>query len=171
MEGLINFEIKAILVITNIAFLNEYYVETLHQTDTYYKTTDGRLKLREEIGKDAYMVRYDRVDVAKERICKYDFFTIPDAKLFRKVFNGALQEDVVVKKERKLYIYKNARIHLDSVEGLSESFVEIEVVIRNEEQKKNAPELMAFLLNKLSISDSDKLSKSYRELIKERGSL
>ena len=68
MQGLENLELKAYRKTdAGTDFLKPYFVEVLHQTDTYYETTDGRLKLREEVGKEAYVIRYDRTDEAKER--------------------------------------------------------------------------------------------------------
>lgn len=58
-------------------------------------------------------------------ISKYDFYTIEDPFLFKRVFGGALSEEVVVKKHREPFLYKNARIHFDTVEGLETPFVEI----------------------------------------------
>lgn len=81
------------------------------------------------------------------------------------MFSCALNVEVVVKKERKLYIYKNARIHLDKVENLPHSFVEIEVEIRNDEEAHSAPKLMQELINILDIKTVDKISVGYRELL------
>lgn len=146
-------------------FLSKHYRETLYQTDTYFKTNNGcRLKLREE-QKRAYVIRYDREDKNVERISEYDFYPIDDTNLFKKVFGCAFNVEVVVKKERKLYLYKNARIHLDTVENLPLSFVEIEVVIRSDEDAKNAQMLMQELIDILNIKSDDKISVGYRELL------
>lgn len=73
--------------------------------------------------------------------------------------------NVVVKKERKLYLYKNARIHLDTVENLPHSFVEIEVVIRSDDDANNAHLLMQELIDILNIKPDDKISVGYRDLL------
>ena len=188
-EGLKNLELKAYRRSdAGSDFLKDYFIEVLHQTDTYYKTTDGRLKLREEqrsnmieidgkweqikysdeaeySTKIPYVIRYDRTDNATERECVYDFYSVPDANHFRKVFEGALTKEVVVKKYRTLYLYKNARIHLDRVDKLDTPFIEIEVVIRSEYDAKSAPELMSYLLKVLAIKPEDKLGIGYRELL------
>lgn len=150
---------------TGSKFLSDYFVEMLVQTDTYFKTNDGRLKLREQAGKNNYVIRYDREDKNIERICDYDFYPIEDVALFKKVFGGALCTEIVVTKKRMLYIYKNARIHLDFVDKLDGVFVEIEVVIRSEEDANSASELMQDLIRILDIKPEDKLSTGYRELL------
>jgi adenylate cyclase, class 2 len=143
-------------------FLKPHFIEVLHQTDTYYKTTNGRLKLREETGKEAYAIRYDRTNEASERTCVYDCYPIPNADLFKQVFGGALVQEIQVRKDRSLYLYKNARIHIDSVYGLDTLFIEIEVVFRTHE---SASALMEELLKVLDIKPEDKLSLGYRELL------
>lgn len=168
LANLENLELKAYRRSQNgQALLDLSYADTLNQTDTYYNTSDGRLKLREEVSKDnqkAYFIRYDRTDEAVERKSVYDFYPVSDVALFKKVFGGALTEEIVVKKERKLYLYKNARIHLDTVAGLGK-FIEIEVVIRTKDEDIHAPQLMNQLIEILNIKPEDKLSLGYRELL------
>ena len=107
-----NFELKAYRKTdAGQEFLKPYFVEVLNQTDTYFKATPPqRLKLREE-QKRNYVIRYDRENEAKERTCIYDFYPIYNLDLFKKVFcdSGALSQEIVVKKKRELYLYKNAR--------------------------------------------------------------
>lgn len=182
MSGLKNLEIKAVrhrnVSEASEAFFNLHFVETILQTDTYFTVNDGRLKLREEVrsgpvingsavSKNAYVIRYDRTNDAKERICDYDFYQIDNPELFRKMFiaNDGLRSEVVVKKTRNLALYKNARIHFDTVKGLDQSFVEIEVVIRSQTEADEADGLMAELLEKLDIKPDDKLSLGYREML------
>ena len=107
-----NFELKAYRKTdAGQEFLKPYFVEVLNQTDTYFKATPPqRLKLREE-QKRNYVIRYDRENEAKERTCIYDFYPIENLDLFKKVFcdSGSLSQEIVVKKKRELYLYKNAR--------------------------------------------------------------
>ena len=82
-----NFELKAYRRSNSGEdFLKPYFVQVLNQTDTYFTTLHPqRLKLREE-EKRNYIIRYDRENQAKERICTYDFFPVDDIILFKKVF-------------------------------------------------------------------------------------
>lgn len=159
----------------DLRFFEKYFDSTLHQKDTYYQTSNGRLKLREQMtcfpdkNKSpifkAYAIRYDRENEATERKCFYDFYEIPDVSQFKKVFGGAFTTEIVVKKKRKLYLYRNARIHIDDVKGLEDEFLEIEIVINNEQQNLESEDFMKELIEKLKIQDDDKLSLGYRELL------
>src|SRR5579863_10535110 len=53
--------------------LTPYYSETLFQTDTYFITSQGRLKLREENGNNAYLIRYLRPDLEGAKQSNYLF--------------------------------------------------------------------------------------------------
>jgi predicted adenylyl cyclase CyaB len=169
-----NLELKAfnrLMFIPEI--LEEYYYDTLIQRDTYFKTNDGskRLKIREEESsvrdKRAYAILYDRPDTVDEKISNYDFYEISDCDQFIKVFGGALNKEIVVEKSRILYLYKNARIHIDTVKELG-SFVEIEVVIRNDDDESKSEELMKKIVKMLNISDDDKISVGYREMLSSK---
>ena len=66
-----------------------------------------------------------------------------------------------VRKRREVWLYKNARIHLDTVEGLGR-FIEIEVVVT--EGMPQARALMKELREVLGISAKDLIAGSYGEL-------
>lgn len=148
--------------------------QILEQKDTYFKTTKGRLKMREqkdvatEISK-AYAISYERPDTEESKLSNYDFYDIGDSKMFIKVFGGALETEIIVEKVRIVYFYQNARIHFDDVKGLG-SFVEIEVVINNSEEKENAETLMNYLIKLLDIKDEQRIKVGYRELLAEKNS-
>ncbi len=162
--------------------IKQYFIEILDQTDTYFRVTNGRLKLREEVGKEAFMIQYQRPDTATEKVSEYHLYPIPDVIQFWQIFGPTLQVEVVVKKIRHLYLYENARIHIDTVDDLG-SFLEIEVVINNEEQhfaqqndpkvlpqaepkkEKTASAVMEYLVNLMKITDCEKIKCGYRELL------
>lgn len=169
-----NLELKAYYKINFVPVqLDDNYYDTLFQKDTYFNIPSQcngngkRLKIREEKSSSsnrAYAILYDRPNISDEKISNYDFYEIKDCEQFFKVFSPALKEDIVVDKKRVLYLYKNARIHFDTVTTLG-SFVEIEVVIKTKEEEENAHELMLYLIKILGIKDEDKISLGYRELL------
>lgn len=149
------------------ARIDDWFHETLHQTDTYYHTSDGeRLKLREieEVPSETHMIKYKRIDSTEAMMSTYDFYPIPDIKLFHRVFDASLQKEVTVKKRRDVYIYKNARIHFDRIPELG-SFVEIEIVINNYEDEVESMDLMDEMLSVLGLMDADRIDVGYRELL------
>jgi predicted adenylyl cyclase CyaB len=67
-----------------------------------------------------------------------------------------------VRKRREVWLYRNARIHLDTVDGLGR-FVEIEVVVS--EGMPQARALMKELTGVLGIGAKDLVGASYGELL------
>ena len=141
----------------------KYYVEDLIQTDTYYKVSNGRLKLREEKGKSPYVIYYNRPNQKDSKISSYYCFNFKNIDEFKSVFDNVLTEELVVEKVRSLFLYENARIHLDKVKSLG-YFLEIEVVIRNKDEDDKSQLLMDKLIRELDITDCEKISIGYREL-------
>ena len=136
---------------------------TLNQTDTYFTTETGRLKLRVEDNR-AYAILYDRPDVKSEKMSNYIFYPVDDYQTFMKVFGGALRTEIVVKKSRELYMFENARIHFDTVDNLG-TFVEIEVVIGESQNERDPHQVMSDLVRILGIKDEDRIDCGYRELL------
>ncbi len=146
------------------ATLSPYFKEVLHQTDTYYSYNNGRLKLREERGKTPYFVSYNRPDEKNEVLSEYHIFPVEDKNLFFRTFGGLFQEELKVIKKRKLYMIENTRIHIDTVNELG-NFMEIEVVIRTEQQRKNANNLLQHILQLTGTENNERISVGYRELL------
>ena len=69
---------------------------------------------------------------------------------------------VRVRKRREVWLYRNARIHLDTVEGAGR-FIEIEVVVTDKMAQARA--LMKELRDVLGIRSADLLAGSYGELL------
>ena len=87
----------------------------LVQRDTYFKTTTGRLKLREEQPGGATLVQYDRPDAARARLSSYRLVPVEDPEGLRSALDAGLGTLVVVEKERHLFLHDGVRIHLDQV--------------------------------------------------------
>ena len=146
--------------------LKNYFKEILIQKDTYFITKKGRLKLREENDKCPCIIKYYRPNIASNKLSIYYIQPILNVETFYKIFGEFLQIELVVNKKRLFYLYKNAKIHLDEVDGLG-TFLEIEVVISNEDEEKNSQSLMKELVNLMNISQYEKLKYGYRELTKQ----
>jgi predicted adenylyl cyclase CyaB len=86
--------------------------------------------------------------------------------------NGILKSfyepDVVVKKERTVYFYKNTRIHLDDVKSLG-FFLEFEYVVPNDNTfKDDHEEVYSFLTKKYRLEETSMFQRihvSYSDLI------
>jgi predicted adenylyl cyclase CyaB len=134
----------------------------LHQRDVYYNVPYGRLKLRIINTCVAELIYYNRPDKKGRRYSDYCVLPISNPKLTNALCTAAFSQKVVVEKKRRLYLYKNARIHLDDVRGLG-AFIEFEVLVKY--GKRQAQTLMKFLSAQFEIKCSATVAASYSDLL------
>jgi len=138
----------------------------LSQTDTYFHVSSGRLKLREQRKGAAELIYYTRPEHTTERLSNYQKAPIGDLVGLKSMLTAALGVLVVVKKERQVFVYKGARIHLDQVESLG-VFLEFEVPCDGSED----PQLLMRELRRIfSVDESSVEKRSYSDLILEKSS-
>src|SRR5688500_12172405 len=137
-------------------------VGTLEQTDTYFRASQGRLKLRETIGKPAELIWYTRPDNTDARGSDYQLVPVPDPDAFKAALAAAMGVRGVVKKRRELLMWHNVRIHLDDVEHLG-TFVEFEAVLTDSSDEKTSYERLLTLTDALGIVDADRMATSYSD--------
>lgn len=137
----------------------------LHQTDTYFQIADGRLKLREIRGSGAELIRYVRPNHAGVRRSEYTRIAVKQPAAVRRLLSRALGIRSVVRKRRILFRYRNARIHLDTVNRLG-AFLEFEVMVRR--GLPQARRLMTFLRRRFRIRARDVRPGSYGDMILRR---
>lgn len=170
LEAMKNLEIKVQLDEDSKNRLGEklrpYYADKLFQTDTYFLTKEGRLKLREEEGKGAYLIRYLRPDLEAAKESDYLFYPITDVKLFLCVLGDAIKEEIKVIKQRELFFPKpHIRVHLDKVIDLGD-FLEIEIILGDVSQAIAEIEMQE-LIEWLQLKDLPKMRFGYRELLQK----
>jgi adenylate cyclase, class 2 len=134
--------------------------EVIVQKDIYYNVNNGILKLRIE-NDTKTLIFYDRNEKSAKRWS--DFYLLDlstaNANIYLKRFLDVM---VVVKKKRKLFIYKNTRIHLDHVQGLG-YFLELET--RVTKGLKDAEKRFNHLLDLLSLQSKKEIRASYKDLL------
>lgn len=136
----------------------------LLQKDTYFGVPRGRLKLREERGATPHLISYERPDLLGDKESHYRIVEVEDAVGLKEVLASALDIDVVVSKERRLFLLDEVRIHLDRIDGLG-SFIEFEGVAAPEDvDLAHFEALLADLRNSFEIEDADLLGGSYCDL-------
>ena len=165
-----NIEIKVSIngfdeIIPLIKKMGAKFEERLQQVDTYYESKNGRLKIREINGRRFEIIFYERPNECDSRISNYYLIDImPDqVQPIKHVLHETLGEKVIVKKERKLWLYRNTRIHLDDVENLG-TFLELESVIKDgnlEEARKEYNKVSEFL----GLSRFEKFGGSYSDML------
>ena len=137
----------------------------LRQTDTYFNVTKGRLKLREVNGREFELIYYERFNRKGSRFSDYFIVPLQEPAVMRHMCSSLFGVKATVRKHRILFLYKNARIHLDRVKGLG-SFIEFEVIVRK--GKVQARQLMDFLVLEFGIARKSCIAGSYVDLLSNR---
>ena len=135
----------------------------LKQTDTYFNVRSGRLKLREINGKQFELIYYNRPNARSTRYSDYTIVSLPQPGPAKALFRSLFGISVIVRKRRTLFLYKNARIHIDSVKQLG-TFLEFEVVVKK--GKRQAQQLMKYLLKEFCVDSSMLIGGSYSDMIR-----
>jgi len=143
----------------------------LHQVDTYFGATRGRLKVRElhsVAGNTVELIAYARPDELGMRLSDYQRIVFPRAERasLRTVLAAALDELVVVDKRRKVAVVGRTRVHLDRVTGLG-CFVELETVLAEGDDEGEGRAELARVVDILSIGDLTPVAASYSDLMLE----
>jgi len=138
------------------------YVGRMRQIDTYYRTISGRLKVREIDGKKFELIYYERRNRRGSRYSNYFVIPLFEVLTLKRSLRKALGERVVVRKERELFLFKNARIHLDRVARLG-AFLEFEVVVRH--GRKQSEELLRFLKREFGVRLDSVVAGSYSDML------
>ena len=141
-------------------------VGTLNQVDTYYRISGGRLKVREINQTSVELIFYRRANTTSSRYSDYTIVRCSSAHAVKKLCAALFDVRVVVRKRRILYLYKNARIHIDRVRGLG-VYIEFEVVVTK--GKQQARRLMATLTEAFGISKQSMIGSSYSDMLARKG--
>lgn len=137
----------------------------LVQRDTYFKIPHGRLKLREEEGRPAILIRYERGDDPKPRTSNYELTEVADADAIRNELAESFGIRVVVEKRRRLLLWeRTVRVHLDDVQQLG-CFIEIEAVAAQGSSLEREFEQVDRIVAALGIADIDILAVGYADLL------
>ncbi len=167
-----NVEIKARVsdaagLMEKVAALAERGPTRLDQEDTFFCCASGRLKLRVLSPTVAELIYYERADSAGPKESRYMRTPSADPAGLKEVLARALGVAGVVRKRRWLYQVGQARIHLDEVEGLG-NFVELEVVLRDDQPVSAGVELAWRIMHRLGIGEQDLVPQAYIELLAPR---
>ena len=136
----------------------------LVQTDVYFRTPNGRLKLRTIEGQSAVLIWYNRPDAPTARWSHYHLVPMSDPATLRAALAAALGERGEVCKRRTLWLWHNVRIHLDEVNGLG-TFVEFEAVMSASDNDVTVGERLAALGAALGLTTADDVAGSYADLL------
>ena len=135
-----------------------------HQIDTYFKVSNGRLKLREG-NIENFLIFYEREN--KEGPKQSDVILLkndPDSSL-KEILLKSLEVLVVVDKQREIYFIGNVKFHIDTVKNLG-TFMEIEAIDSEVTfGKEKLLKQCENFLQLLGIPKDDLISVSYSDLL------
>ncbi|MDO8508029.1 MAG: class IV adenylate cyclase [bacterium] len=143
------------------------FLGTDHQVDTYFKVSDGRLKLREVDNKN-HLIYYTRENKCGPKQSNITRTQVKDAASIKEILEKALEVLTVVDKQREIYSIDNVRFHIDTVRDLG-TFIEIEAV---DDTGKISKEVLYDQCQKymklFGIPEKDLVELSYSDLILEK---
>ncbi|NBC10082.1 MAG: CYTH domain-containing protein [Bacteroidetes bacterium] len=152
-------EIHELLVQQQAEFLG-----TDKQTDTYFKATKGRLKLREGNIENA-LIHYYRDNQTGPKRSDVTMYKTANSTELKEVLRPALEVLAVVTKRRSIYFIENVKFHVDEVEELGD-FVEIEAIdMDGSIGEEKLYEQCQYYLNLFKIKEEDLVDVSYSDMV------
>ncbi|VVB79605.1 CYTH domain protein [uncultured archaeon] len=170
----INIEIKAkstnhVHIREILKSLNAEFKGIDHQIDTYFKTSQGRLKLRQGNIENS-LIGYKRENQEGPKQSDVFLYNVDpkERTKLKEALASTLGILVEVDKKREIYFVDNVKFHLDNVEGLG-TFVEIEAIDKDLTiGKENLLSQCKKYMELFDIKDSDLISVSYSDLLLEK---
>ncbi|XP_072923019.1 uncharacterized protein [Hemitrygon akajei] len=165
-----NVEIKAAVhdwnrLVENAKRLSKSEGILIMQEDTFFNVSKGRLKLRNLKNEDGgQLIFYNRADMDGPKLSDYSIYPTGNPDALTKLLSDALGIKGFVKKERWLYMVGQTRVHADLVEGLGQ-FVELEVVLREDQSLEEGEAIAQKLMGKLGIKKEDLVTGAYMDLL------
>lgn len=138
--------------------------ERLVQADTFFGISNGRLKLREQRGKNNYLVFYRREGKKGPKASVYTLVPVKNAAAVKRSLSRLLGVTKKVFKKRLVCHAGRTRIHFDEVRGLGR-FIELEVVLRPGENRAAGRREAAALIKALGILRADLLAGAYADML------
>ncbi|KAG7206459.1 hypothetical protein KM043_003810 [Ampulex compressa] len=140
----------------------------LEQSDTFFKSMQGRLKLREIKNRPSELIYYNRANVKGPKLCTYEITRLDDkaSGSIKRILTDTNGIRGTVRKTRKLYIIGQTRIHVDEVDGLG-NFIEFEVVLTDEQDLTSGENIAHDLMASLNVNRDSLISGAYIDLLEE----
>jgi len=138
--------------------------QTLIQVDTFFNVESGRLKLREFPDAPAQLIHYNRNNVSGPKLSDYQISETHDGAGLKSILEKSYGIREVVEKQRLLFFVGRTRLHFDTVERLGR-FIELEVVLGEEESVEGGKHEAQSLMNKLSIEPQHLIDMAYVDLL------
>ena len=167
-----NIEIKVALggldaARTTVTALGARYVATEEQVDRYFEVdVRRRVKLRTFGNGTAELIEYTRPETDSARVSNYEIKPVRDEHA-RACLVPKGPPQMVVRKQREIYLIDNVRVHLDTVDGLG-TFLELEAVVDVAHDEAVCRAQTQTLMQALGVRPTDCLRASYADLLRQR---
>jgi predicted adenylyl cyclase CyaB len=138
--------------------------EIIKQADTFFNCENGRLKLRILSKDNGVLIFYNRPDVMGPKTSEYHIASTHEPDRLLDVLERSYGSCGKVKKTRRLYLIGRTRVHFDQVENLGD-FLELEVVLKDNETASNGETEAKELMKIFNISDDDLISGAYVDMM------
>lgn len=140
-------------------------IESVHETDTYFAVSSGRLKLR-EASSGMSLIFYKRLNSPTTRTSVFHAVPVAtDLKGLTELLDSAIGMRTVISKYRETFRLGSSLVSLDDVEGLGQ-FVQIRVDVSRDGDLNEALKESDKLKTILKISEADLVPWSYGDLKK-----
>jgi predicted adenylyl cyclase CyaB len=138
----------------------------IHQDDTFFTCSRGRLKLRAFSPTEGQLIFYRRADQTGPKESFYVIAPTASPDTLREALSLAYGQAGRVRKRRTLYIVGRTRVHLDRVEELGH-FLELEVVLADGDPPEPGVAEAHELMKALGILPSQLIEGAYVDLRRE----
>uniref|UniRef100_A0A665TFV7 Si:ch211-156b7.4 n=1 Tax=Echeneis naucrates TaxID=173247 RepID=A0A665TFV7_ECHNA len=138
--------------------------EIIRQQDTFFNCSRGRLKLRDFTDGSGQLIFYERPDTDGPKLSRYSISPTNDPQSLQTVLSDALGVRGSVRKERRLFLIGQTRVHLDTVEGLGH-YMELEVVMRPDQTVEEGQQVAEELMEQLEVSQESLVTGAYVDLL------
>lgn len=140
----------------------------LNQTDYFFDSPNGRLKLRVFPDQRGELIFYQRESTSDPKPSHYEIYHTTESRSLLQVLQQSLRAGVIVRKKRLLFMAGRTRVHYDWVEGLG-CFLELEVVMRPDEAIIDAVQEAQGLMSDLGIPRENLVSDAYADMLVGKG--
>ncbi|HUU77239.1 MAG TPA: class IV adenylate cyclase [candidate division Zixibacteria bacterium] len=134
-----------------------------NQTDIYFKSNTGRLKLRKG-NIEQSLVYYERENIKGIKPSEFILYKTQDVPALEKILRKSLSVLIEVHKTREMYFIENIKFNIDRVQKLG-NFIEIEAMTEKEEEINQLKKIVFDYMKLFKITDNDLQSLSYSDLL------
>jgi predicted adenylyl cyclase CyaB len=144
--------------------LNAKYIGCDNQVDTYFNTSNGRIKLREGNIENS-LIHYKRENSKEAKVSDIAYSKVENSENIKHVLSSCYGILIEVVKKRHIYFIDHVKFHIDYLDNLG-TFIEIEVIDEKGEYSINEMNKLCVKYQYiLGIKEPDLLTHSYSDML------